>query len=95
MVGKNIGIGKAIQPYIHDKHILVYCGATTMLSENADISDTDNEDIRQIEAVSSLLGNKLGMKTARFTSDEGVDERSTLKKSLLEATYRHWLPLSV
>ena len=77
---KILALEKAIQPYIHDKHILVYCGATTMLSENADISDTDNEDIRQIEAVSSLLGNKLGMKTARFTSDEGVDERSTLKK---------------
>ena len=77
---KILALEKAIQPYIHDKHILVYCGATTMLSENADISDTDSEDIRQIEAVSSLLGNKLGMKTARFTSDEGVDERSTLKK---------------
>lgn len=77
---KILALEKAIQPYIHDKHILVYCGATTMLSENADISDTDNEDIRQVEAVSSLLGNKLGMKTARFTSDEGVDERSTLKK---------------
>ncbi len=77
---KILALETAIQPYIHDKHILVYCGATTMLSENADISDTDSEDIRQIEAVSSLLGNKLGMKTARFTSDEGVDERSTLKK---------------
>ena len=77
---KILALEKAIQPYIHDKHILVYCGATTMLSENADISDTDSEDIRQIEAVSSLLGNKLGMKTARFTSDESVDERSTLKK---------------
>ena len=77
---KILALEKAIQPYIHDKHILVYCGATTMLSENADISDTDSEDIRQIEAVSSLLGNKLGMKTARFTSNESVDERSTLKK---------------
>ena len=69
-----------IQPYIKDKHILVYCGATTILPDNKDYSDTSDEDIRQIDAVTDLLGNKLGMNVAQFTSREDVQKRETLKE---------------
>ena len=77
---KITALEEAIRPFANDKHILVYCGATNLLNENSDRTDTDKDDIRQIEAVSSLLGNKLNMKTSRFTSEENVEERSTLKK---------------
>lgn len=71
---------KVIQPYIHDKHILVYCGATKGLEQNQDRSDVDSEDIRQIDAVTDLLGNKLGMEVSQFTSKESVEEREVLKR---------------
>ena len=71
---------KVIQPYIHDKHILVYCGATKGLEQNQDRSDADSEDIRQIDAVTDLLGNKLGMEVSQFTSKESVEEREVLKR---------------
>ena len=69
-----------IQPYIHDKHLLVYCGATTILQEDQDYTDTSEEDIRQIDAVTKLLGNKLGMNVAQFTSREDVQKRDILKQ---------------
>ena len=71
---------KVIQPYIHDKHILVYCGATKGLEQNQDRSDVDSEDVRQIDAVTDLLGNKLGMEVSQFTSKESVEEREVLKR---------------
>jgi len=73
-----------ITPYIEDKHILVYCGATKMLKENQDFTEVDNEDLRQIDAVTDLLGNKLNMKVSQFTSREDVSEREILKKEFEE-----------
>ena len=71
---------EVIQPYIHDKHILVYCGATKGLEQNQDRTDVDSEDIRQNDAVTDLLGNKLGMEVSQFTSKESVEEREVLKR---------------
>ena len=71
---------EVIQPYIYDKHILVYCGATKGLEQNQDRSDVDSEDIRQIDMVTDLLGNKLGMDVSQFTSKESVEEREILKR---------------
>ena len=71
---------EVIQPYIHDKHTLVYCGATKGLEQNQDRSDVESEDIRQIDAVTDLLGNKLGMEVSQFTSKESVEEREVLKR---------------
>ena len=47
-----------IVPYADDNNILVYCGATNVIDEKADSSNTDDEDIRQIEAVTRILGNE-------------------------------------
>lgn len=69
-----------IMPYKDKNYLLVYCGATSMLNENSDVSDTFEEDIRQIDVVTNLLGNELNMKVSQFTSREKVDERSILKK---------------
>jgi superfamily II DNA or RNA helicase len=73
-----------IKPYLHDKHILVYCGATTILPDNQDYSDTPDEDIRQIDAVTDLLGNRLGMNVAQFTSREDVQKREILKREFAD-----------
>ena len=71
---------KAILPYKNDKHILVYCGATKGLQQNQDCTDVDDEDMRQIDEVTDLLGNKLHMEVSQFTSKEDVDEREILKR---------------
>lgn len=77
---KVVQLESLIMPYVKEKHILVYCGATTMLAENQEFSSTDEEDIRQIDLVTNLLGNKLNMKVSQFTSKEDMNERATLKK---------------
>ena len=70
----------AIEPYIHDNNILVYCGATNVLDENSDKTDTDEGDVRQIIAVTRILGNELGMSVARFTAEENIEERAMIKE---------------
>jgi len=69
-----------ITPYLRDKHILVYCGATKLLRDNQDFTSVDEVDLRQIDAVTDLLGNKLNMKVSQFTSKEDVEERKVLKR---------------
>jgi DNA phosphorothioation system restriction enzyme len=69
-----------IKPYIEDNHLLVYCGATTLLQNNKDCSETDNEDLRQIDAVTDVLGNSLDMNVSQFTSKEDISEREVLKQ---------------
>ena len=73
-----------ILPYVNDKHILVYCGATNIFRSDHDHSDTDEEDLRQIDAVTDLLGNQLGMKVSQFTSREDINEREVLKREFAD-----------
>jgi superfamily II DNA or RNA helicase len=73
-----------IKPYISGNHILVYCGATKLLPENQDFISVDDEDLRQIDAVTYLIGNKLKMKVSQFTSKEDIEERKTLKNEFSE-----------
>ena len=69
-----------ILPYKNENHILVYCGATKLLAENQDRSDVDDEDLRQIDVVTRLLGNEMDMKVSQFTSKEDMPEREVLKR---------------
>ena len=70
---------EVILPYKNDHNILVYCGATRIVDESYDGPD-DESDIRQIEAVTKILGNELGMSVARFTSEENIEQRALIKK---------------
>ena len=74
---------REITPYKDDNNILVYCGATRVLGETDTLSD-DESDIRQIEAVTKILGNELGMRVAQFTSKENMEERSLIKEHFQE-----------
>lgn len=67
-----------MQDYQDEKFLLVYCGATNTLNMEADSSETEAEDIRQVIAVTKLLGNKLNMNVSKFTSDETIEERKTI-----------------
>ncbi|MBF1695064.1 helicase-related protein, partial [Selenomonas sp.] len=69
-----------IAPYVDDHFLLVYCGATHVPSLTADRTDTDEGEMKQIEAVTRLLGNQLGMKVSKFTAEETVEERNAIKQ---------------
>lgn len=69
-----------IAPYTDDNNILVYCGATNVVDEKAENSYTDEADIRQIEAVTRILGNEFHMEVAKFTSEENIETRAMIKE---------------
>ena len=71
---------REIQPYVKDNNILVYCGSAKVIDDNVDYTDIDDNEVRQIEAVTKLLGNKMGMKVAKFTSQENMETRSMIKE---------------
>lgn len=83
-IAKVSALEEYIQPYRNDSYILVYCGATKVLEADKDYTDVDDEDIRQIDMVTDLLGNQLHMKVSQFTSKEDVEERSVLKQEFSE-----------
>ena len=58
-------LAKVIKPYKNDNHILEYCGATKISEQ-----DENGEDMRQIDAITELLGKNMGMNVAQFTSRE-------------------------
>ncbi len=63
------------------KHSLVYCGATNIIESYDEYSESHNEDIRQIDEVTRILGNEFGLKVGRFTSMENIQERESIKRS--------------
>ena len=69
-----------IKPFTDKSHILIYCGATTVLEPNQDSTPINQDDLRQIEFVTNILGNEYGMKVSQFTSREDIIERSILKR---------------
>ncbi len=70
---------ETILPYKDDHNILIYCGATRIVDASDEALD-DESDIRQIEAVTKILGNELGMSVARFTSEENIEQRALIKE---------------
>lgn len=73
---------ECITPYKDKNNILVYCGATKLLSESESSFDDEDDfdDIRQIDAVTQMLGNDLGMRVAKFTAEESITERESIKE---------------
>lgn len=76
---------KSITPYINSSGILVYCGAANTKQFDDDFYPSgSDEEIRQIDAVTDLLGNKLNMKVSQYTSCENIEERQILKEKFSE-----------
>lgn len=69
-----------ITPFIHDKHILVYCGATTVKDSDDDLAFS----MRQIDLVADLLGNRMQMRVGRFTSQETPQERMQIREAFAD-----------
>lgn len=71
---------ETIEPYVKDNNMLIYCGSTNVIDERDDKLDVDESEIRQIEAVTNILGNELGMEVAKFTSQENIETRAMIKE---------------
>lgn len=72
------------EQYVTENQILVYCGATTV-ENNSYIEDkVDEEEKRQIEIVVDMLGNNLGMRVSKFTSEENATERQVIKENFAD-----------
>lgn len=69
-----------ISQYKSASHLLVYCGATRVESMYQDESTVDSNDQRQIDEVTSLLGNILGMRVTQFTAAEDSKQRELIKE---------------
>lgn len=71
---------EVIAEYKDDKHLLVYCGATTLIDEESN----DLSEKRQIDIITSMLHNEYDMRVSQFTSREDNDERERLRKEFGE-----------
>ena len=76
-----------IEPFKNDNQILVYCGATTMHDVDYREGIPSEEESRQIDVVVKMLGNELGMRVSKFTSEENATERELLKKNFAEGKH--------
>lgn len=79
---KTSELARVIKSYQKDNHILVYCGATTI-----DEQDKNGDDMRQIDAITELLGKEMDMNVAQFTSREDSVTRDILKKKFFDGDY--------
>lgn len=61
-------------------HFLVYCGDGTVEAE------TDLGVARQVDEAMRLLGSDLGMRVSRYTADENLDQRETLRAEIDDGT---------
>lgn len=84
---KIIALEREISNHKDESHLLIYCGATTINDPNYEENVADSEERRQIDVVVNLLGNKLGMKVAKFTSEETAAEREVIKEAFDKADY--------
>lgn len=67
---------EVIADYKDDRHLLVYCGSTSLVDEESD----DLSEKRQIDIITSMLHKEFNMKVSQFTSKEDNNERERLKK---------------
>lgn len=84
---KLIELKKIMLDYKNNNHILVYCGATTINDFDYDENTIDAEEVRQIDAVTNILGNTLDMKVCQFTSKETIKDRENIKKAFEDGDF--------
>ncbi|MBV1756492.1 MAG: DEAD/DEAH box helicase family protein [Dethiosulfatibacter sp.] len=70
--------------YRNDNNMLIYCGATTIDNSNYIEGQIEEEEKRQIDLVVDMLGNKLGMRVSKFTSEENSAQREVIKTNFSE-----------
>ena len=80
-------LSEIIQGHKNDNHMLIYCGAATLEDPAYVEGSASNEEKKQIDIVANMLGNKLGMRVSKFTSEESAEEREELKAVFAEGKH--------
>lgn len=78
---------RLMEDFKTDNQILVYCGATTMHDVDYQEGKPPIDEARQIDIVAGMLGNDLGMRVTKFTSEENAEEREHIKADFAEGTH--------
>lgn len=78
---------RLMEDFKEDSQILVYCGATTMRDVDYREGEPPIDEARQVDIVAEMLGNDLGMRVTKFTSEENADERERIKADFAEGTH--------
>lgn len=76
-----------MRDYKDENQILVYCGATTMHDVDYQEGKPPIDEARQVDIVSNMLGNNLGMRVTKFTSEENIEERERIKADFAEGKH--------
>lgn len=76
-----------MESFMDDSQILVYCGATTMHDVDYQEGKPPIDEAKQIDIVSGMLGNDLGMRVSKFTSEENAEERERIKADFAEGKH--------
>lgn len=76
---------RQIQSYQDDHFMLVYCGATKVEIDEGEVAGVDEYELRQIDAVTHLLGDEMNMRVRQFTSRENSSEREEAKAMFADA----------
>jgi len=74
---KVVELKKLMTKFKTEHNMLVYCG--TAKREYTD-KNGDAQELRELDEVTKILGNELGITTCRFTSRENNNERDEIKR---------------
>ena len=81
---------KHLEPFQSDTHTLVYCGdgKVTLRDSDDPNDDIDGSDtvVRQIDAVTRMMGLELGMSVKRYTADTLPADRRILERQFLDGS---------
>ena len=81
--------GQNGQGYIDKNNILVYCGDSIVECDDPIIVQKSNEEgDKQVDIVSRLMGKKLGMDVAQFTSKQDIERRKQIKEGFIKNEYQ-------
>ena len=71
---------ECIKPYADKDNLLIYCGATSLLADDADMSDVTDDAVRQIDAVTHMLVHDYDITCSQFTANENMERRTLIKE---------------
>ena len=63
---------------------LIYCGATTINDSTFKEDENDEDDVKQIDYLRTLIKENIDIKIAKFTSTETTEERKYIKEQFID-----------
>lgn len=78
-------LAEVVSKFKDENHLLVYCGSTTVADYDYVENNASNDEIRQVDAVTSIL-QKLGITSSQFTSKEDARTREILRREFDEGS---------